>query len=443
MNLAPIGIKFLSQLANNSDSIAPMATKDTISNAAIVYTYKKEGGKDDAREKAIEEFGTGAVWLFAIPAIKKIIDKFIYPLANLKDNLDCRNLTPEFIEKAKNAKNIALDEKQIFESLDKSKIFKYKSAYIAKFAVATAASAVALSAIIKFKQKTTQKRIEKDVQSNHASKALLHNAISKEKLPYSFSSKLKIQNNDKNISFKGNIANLFLYNPIANTSILDGVITTTRLKEARNGEKKEVGLKEGFQIVFIYFLAKPIQAAFEKIGDMIKHPIHLDPTLIFDKDLSKNLADSSDSVKNLLKAVEGSDKKQACEYLKEAIYNLDVVKDKALLELLEKNQVISLVKDKNNIKGISYFNFIKGNDIKKSLEGFEQISKNLNNLKGIKAYKIFAVIANVLLAAWAMGRLQPKINIWMRKVLNNGDNRNPAIIEQEEMLKKQKEAKLQ
>ena len=76
-------IKLLSGLANNDDSLAAMVIKDWIGDGATVYTYKKEGGQDDAREKAIEEFGTGAVWLFAIPAIKKLLEATIYPIFKL------------------------------------------------------------------------------------------------------------------------------------------------------------------------------------------------------------------------------------------------------------------------------------------------------------------------------------------------------------------------
>ena len=70
-------IKLLSGLGNNEDSLTAMVAKDWISDATTVYTYKKEGGKDDAREKTIEEFGTGLVWLFGIPAVKKILEKTI------------------------------------------------------------------------------------------------------------------------------------------------------------------------------------------------------------------------------------------------------------------------------------------------------------------------------------------------------------------------------
>lgn len=435
MNIAPMGIKFISQLANNSDSIVPMAVKDTISNGAIVLTYRKEGGKDDARERAIEEFGTGAVWLFAIPAIKKFIDKVIYPVFKLNPEVDCKNLNDEFIEKAKNAKNISQDEKNFFENLTNQDILKHKGAFLAKFTTATALSAFALVKIIKWKQRTTQKRIENDFIKNYSSEILLNKELEKEKKYQNFTSKTKNKKQNKNLSFKGKIGDLFLYNPIANTFILDGFITRTRFKEGRKGEKKEIGLKELFQIIFIYGLAKPIQFVLEKTSSLLKLPIELDPILLFDKNLNKNLDNSKETINNLLESSKNLKDNEKFNFLKEAIYNLDIEKDKSLLELLEQNQVINLVRKNKQIEGISYFNYINGKDINKTFNAIQKLSNHINNLKGIKIAKVTAVILNVLIAAWAMGRLQPKVNIAMRKFLNNGDNRNPAIVAQEEEFK--------
>ena len=76
-------IKSLSGLANNNDSIAPMAVKDLIADVAIVDTYTKEGTKEDAIEKGIEEVGTSCLWLFGIPLTKKVIDKTLYPMLEI------------------------------------------------------------------------------------------------------------------------------------------------------------------------------------------------------------------------------------------------------------------------------------------------------------------------------------------------------------------------
>ena len=40
-------VKLLSGLGNNDDCLAAMIAKDWIGDAATVYTYKKEGGKDE------------------------------------------------------------------------------------------------------------------------------------------------------------------------------------------------------------------------------------------------------------------------------------------------------------------------------------------------------------------------------------------------------------
>ena len=61
------------------------------------------------------------------------------------------------------------------------------------------------------------------------------------------------------------------------------------------------------------------------------------------------------------------------------------------------------------------------------------MAKNSKNLNKIKAFKVFAVIGNILIAIGVMGVLQPMATIWMRKLMSNGGIDNLAItkIEQE------------
>ena len=426
-SIATSGVKLLSGLANNEDSLAAMVVKDWIGDGATVYTYKKNGGKDDAREKAIEEFGTGAIWLFAIPAIKKVIEKTIYPVFKLNPDFDPRLLDkPETLEKM--AKNALGDEKTLFDKLNQSNdVIKglknsqmYKAFAVGKFAIATLIAAWGLTKIIKFKQKTTSDRIKNDKKGKHqnfasaSSSALVQNSVNKNKNFESFTSSKK----NNNISFTGglNLAE-FMYNPIKNTMILDGVIATTRLKEARKEERLEVAFKEICQVVFIYGLAKPIQWTFEKIGDMAKCPIKLDPKNLFDKDLMKKIADSKDSIETL-------------EQSSNMIDTLtDFAKNKSpLVELLNNEGLISLTKNGN----VSMLKPIDESAIKKALANFKEMSaeENIKNLSKIKGFKTFAVIANVLIAAGIMGIIQPKMTIWLRKKLF-GSNENPAIAQQE------------
>lgn len=425
-------IKLLSGLGNNEDSLTAMIIKDWIGDGATVYTYKKEGGKDDAKEKAIEEFGTGAVWLFGIPLVKKLIDKTAYPLLKLNPNFDPRLLdNKEKLSQITNtlkekSGDVFKPQKELFETLnDKNPVIKkltnaqmYKGMAIAKFAVATVASAIALTKIIKYKQKTTTERIAKDLENQKAKQqapSLVMDSVKQNKLYDSFTG----QNKTSQPSFTGGLAE-FMYNPIKNTMILDGVITTTRLKEARPGERKEVLFKEACQIGFIYGLAKPLQKMFEFIGKKIKCPIELDPKVLFSKDLKGKIDASSDAIKTL----KGSNN------ILKTISEMDI--KSPLIELLDKDDAIATIKDKaGNIKGLDFLKPIDEDKVKSTLKNLDSMKDNIGNLKGSKTFKAVAVVGNVLIAAGIMGIIQPKLNILMRKILNNGDNRNPAIAKEE------------
>lgn len=430
-------IKSLSGLANNSDSIVPMATKDLISDVAIIDTYRKKGSKDDVKEKTIEEFGTSSLWLFGIPIFKKATDKLIYPLFGLDPNLDLRVIkdknTLDMVKKSLETKEgVSWKEKEVFAGLkDKCKFLNkfrlpftnkemYKGMFYTKAITATVLSAIALSELIKYKQNSTEKRIEKEYYTNNASKILLSQNIknnNKNSFYRNFTSKEK----SKNINFKGlGGVSEFLINPIKNTMVLDGTIGLTRLKKARKGEKIEVAFRELFQISFIYFIAKPIQKMFEKIGNSMNLPIEADPQVIFSKGLKEELPKQKEKINKLLNS----------NNIIEDIFKLSP-KDK-LVDLLDKSGSIKAIKDKKgNITAISRFKHMNSDEIKETLKNLSSLSDNIKNIDGIKKFKILAVLGNVVIAILAMGKIQPHLNILLRKVLNKGDNRNPAIVAKE------------
>ena len=443
-NIANKSIKLLSGLGDNDNSIEAMVVKDWIGDAATVYTYKKDGGKDDAREKAIEEFGTGAVWLFGIPLLKQGIDVSLYKAFKLNPKFDARLLEKKSADALNQMKTYAKGaEKTLYDTLDDinpviQKFFKnakenkflskftnanlYKNFAKGKFLVATAISAVALNKIIKYKQKTTMDRINADnaSHSDNLNSMLVMNSVKNNKNFTAFTSN---KNKSNNISFTGFGLSDFMYNPILNTSLLDCVIAGTRLKEARKGERLEIGFKELCQVAFTYGLAKPIQIGFEKRASKKGLPIELDPQVLFTKDIAKQIADSKSTIEMLKKS----------DDVIADLMKLNV--DDTLVSLLVKDNVISLSKDKQSI---SCLKGIDADAIKKTLSKFTDLEDHIGNLSKIKAYKTFAVIANVLIAAGALGIVQPKVNIAIRKLLHNGDNRNPAIVAQEEKIKNDK-----
>ena len=421
-------IKLLSGLANNDDSLTAMIAKDWIGDAATVYTYKKNGGKDDGREKAIEEFGTGAIWLFGIPAVKKLIDKTIYPLLKLDDKFDPRVLDDkEALNKIKNLANGS--EKELFNNLDKANpVLKkftnaqmYKGLAIGKFLVATAAAAFGLTQIIKFKQKTTSDRIINDNKNNCSFKqqSLLSKSVNQNKTFEAFTSSKK----GNQPSFTGGLAE-FMYNPIKNTMILDGVITATRLKEARKGERGEVLFKEACQIGMIYLFPKLFDKATALIGKMTKCPIGLDPKNLFKNDLGQMINNSKGTIETLKECAKNSGGE-----LLEELSNL--AKDNnPIIELLENEGVISLTKDKK----LSFLTQIDNDAVVSALDNLKDMGDNISNLNKSRAFKTAAVITNVLLGVVMMGIVQPKITIWLRKKLF-GTNENPAIAQQEKNAK--------
>ena len=436
-------IKTLSGLANNNDSIVPMAVKDLTADVAIVDTYAKEGTKEDAAEKAIEEIGTSCLWLFGIPITKKIIDKTLYPMFGLKPDLDLRVIEDknnfEAIKNSiKETDSVLKPQKQVFDTLkDKAKFLGkkeifltneqlYKTAFYAKFIVSTAAVAFGLNKLISYKQKTTEQRIEKDYYKNNASKILLNQSIKQNDCYGAFTGKNK---NNKNISFKGkeDILKSFLYNPIENTKILDGTIAATRLNKARKGEKFEVAFREGFSFLFIYYIAKPLQYAFEFLGDKLKVPIKTDPSVIFTENIQEKISSSKDEMKRIINSDNA-----VLEVLKLDSKN-------TIVDLLEKSGEVNVLKNSNGeAEAISRFKYMNSDNIKSTLSNILELgeAKNINH---VRALKTFAVIGNVALAILAIGKLQPKLNILLRKIKNNGDNRNPAIVAKQ----KEMEAKFQ
>ena len=197
---------------------------------------------------------------------------------------------------------------------------------------------------------------------------------------------------------------------------VDAVIAGTRVKEGRKEELPEILLKEGCNYLVFYKLAEPVQKAFEAVGSKIKCPIKLDPKVLF----SENLADKIKASKDSMDTLKNSDS------VIKTLTDMDV--KSPLIDLLANDGVIKLTKDKSSI---SFLEQIDEDAVKKSIKHLEEMEENIGNLKGSKIYKAAAVIGNVLLTVAAMGVIQPKLTILLRKMMY-GSNENPAIAKQEQ-----------
>lgn len=459
MSISSVTTKILSSLGNNTGSIIPIATKDLIQNQIIVAQYAKEGGEHDAFERFIEENGTSAIWLGGLPLFKKIIDKTIYKAANISPDVDIKKL------KEGSADSVQLTLKrleklgkkgsdQYMELLNVSKnMGKTKGLFVGKFAAATALSILALAGIILFKQKDTEAKIKNKVALEVAEQMALRNSVNSSKVTEMFNEKIgkKTDSSNKNTipSFKGlgSALSAFMYNPVLNQSLLDVGITSIRTATARDGERRDVLVKEAFEIGFLYFLAEPIQKAMDKLfGGLFKKDTSFDYGTLASDRFEKNLSNNS-----LQKA------------LKKFFKDFDIEKigkdndvDKKLIDFIyenPKNAVVKFLKDTGDvstIKGtdeIDALSYIDTKTIKKNLSKLSKVVEKLdtlgvsedkvkNYLKGARKAKGFAIVSAIALGIWSISVLQTKIVLKLRKD-KNGTTENEAIVNLENKLRHQ------
>ncbi len=482
MSISSITTSVLSSLGNNTGSVIPIAVKDLVQNQVLVAEYAKKGGKYDAFEKFVEENGTSAVWLGGLPLIKKIFDKTIYKLAGVNSDGDINKFregasdslefaTNKLKEQMANGKagSTAAEQLKALNNVADHKNLA-KGLFVGKFAAATALTMFALSKIIMYKQKHTKQKAEIKVKADMLKENIFKQNLQNNEVYNIFKGKTGTRKaaqgtDSKDVSFKGigNALSAFMYNPILNQMILDGGITSLRTKTAREGERRDVLVKEGFEIAFLYPLAVPIQKGFDKLAG-----------LLFNKDTGLDYAVlASDRFKNSLG--DGSMKDALAELSK----NIDIEKlgadanvDKNMLNFIydnPENPVVKFLKDIGDVatvketvgKKFGLFNVKKATDeidslahidtgavqssIKKLMKtvgdmdskgAVGNVDKALNYLKGAQNAKGLSIVAAIAFGIWAMGVLQTNVVLELRKKLT-GSTENKAITNLENEIRHQ------
>ncbi|MBE7707001.1 MAG: hypothetical protein E7Z91_07165 [Cyanobacteria bacterium SIG30] len=421
--------KLISELGNSSGSILPIWAKDVAQDSATTLVYSKKGGKHDGKEKAIEEYGTGLVWVCGIPFVKKIFDKTIYKKAKINPDFDIRKFkqgAEDSIDYAlEKAKKFAVDQVGDLEKIKASKKLT-QGLFIGKFIGATAISMAALGALIHLKQKTTEKSIKQKLISEKIVDDKINVTVNNDEFFSSF--KGNAQKKANNPSFKG-LSN-FMYNPVWNMSILDAAISGTRLTKARKGERAEVLFKEASAVSFFYLLATPIQKGLEKISEkLFKIPIDLDYKVLADNEFVD--AVKNGSLKNAIKDFKATPK--------EGVKVLDYVwenENGVLVNMLKKSGVVPTTK-----KGkISALKFMESGEVVDTIDKMDKfITKSSTETlekfaKKAKGLKIGSIFANIGIAVAFLGIIQPLLAIKGRK-LKGGSNENPAVKQVENKVK--------
>ena len=62
-------------------SLLPLFTKDVVNSAGMTAFSYDAGGKIEAKDRFIDEFGTQAIWLGGLPFFKWAFNKTAYKLA--------------------------------------------------------------------------------------------------------------------------------------------------------------------------------------------------------------------------------------------------------------------------------------------------------------------------------------------------------------------------
>lgn len=456
MKVASLTTKIISKMGDNSGSVVPLLVKDTTCNFLISSIYAKKGGEDDGKERLIEEFGTEAVWIGGIPLIKWLIDKTVYKIAGVNPDFDVRKFSKKNADNLNFMKECVKNSPEQLKQLDH--VAKNKKLalglYIGKFIASTAISLFALRKITDLKQKTTQKKLEEQILNNKQSKELISSNIQddiKKQNNFTDFKKNQTYHNSQNqaqaysqqansVSFKGvgSLMQNFVFNPVANNSILDLGLSAQRLEQARKGELGEVALKEGLTIAFYYPLATPIQRGMEGAFDkLFKKPVNLDYRMISDSSFKDSIKNGKliESIKNFQKL----DDKQLTKTLFDS-------QDNVVVELMKKTGVLKTFKKTNELSALQKFDFKEIRGVLDDMDNFAQKASKApegidNFISSAKKCKCGSIFAGLAITIGVIGVLQPLMVFALRK-LRGGSNENPAIVEIKQKLHKEQQEKL-
>ena len=237
----------------NPNSLIPLGVKD-ISSCLGMTAGSYATGKEEGFDRFIDEFGTEALWLGGIPSLKWLYDKTVFKAFGLDAKIDPRNLKDmKMFEKVKKYAPTEEIRKNLEKAGNNKRLFKNLAA--AKFFASTILAAGAYIGLTKLKQRYTDQKIRKNLIKEYQEEA-----------------KKKEVENKQNVgevkapAFKGlgKIVEEFAFSPVKNMYILDGFITTERLKDSRTSQEfVGYAIKEGSVLIFLYYAGKKIQEFME------------------------------------------------------------------------------------------------------------------------------------------------------------------------------------
>ena len=406
-----------SKLGNN-DSLIPLGIKDVANSCGLTAASYVAGDKLEGKDRFIDEFGTQAIWLWGIPSYKYILDKTLFKHFNLDPEVDARLLKDKNIldlaEKFAPSKEI---QESILGAAKKQKLFKTLT--LSKFIASTALTAISYFGLTKFRHNYTENRIKKEYLEKQKQNL---DKFSSKYVP--FSSKFSaVHNPNKNsqVSFTGGLQD-FMFNPVKNLMIVDGVITGERLAHSRNPQDF-IGytIKEGSFWLFMYFAGPLIAKALEKHSENVhKKSIDLDARILENDSFKNSFKDGS--IKNeleLFKSASTSDVDMYKFAVKPDTKNLiiEMAKNSDLISLYEKTGKVDTRKyiNLNNLKDL-------GEKIEKLLGQYETSGDDIDTFfKSVRKLKRASILKNIGSCIGALGILAPAVMLAVRYFGNDKD----------------------
>lgn len=408
----------------NNNSLVPMAIKDIANSVGLTAGSYITGDKLEGKDRFLDEFGTQAIWLFGIPAYKKIIDLTLYKALKIDPNFDVRNFS-----KKRNKlidKTIKYADSSIKESIKnaaKNPNFS-KNLAVSKFVVSTALTILTYTGLTKYRHNQTKKAAQKEILAEMQ----LENQNNKDKFLYTKPANKTafqgVQKNNKQPAFTGGISE-FMYNPVKNLMILDGSITGERLAESRN--KQELigyAIKEGSFWAFMYFASKPIQKFLENRAEKNNTKpvsIDLDARVIESKELEKAFKDGTlaQSTNKVLKL-------ESYDSMLDFIHNNP---DDFVVQMAKKSDILPTLKNATQADNVDYRQFIDYDEFQGVASKLQKLSKKFEAfkatdakdktleafLKNVKKVKRGSILLNIGACIGALGILAPALMIAMRK----------------------------
>ena len=397
-----------STLGNNSSKV-PLAIKDIANSCGLTAASYMSGDKAEGKDRFIDEFGTQAIWLWGIPAYQKILDVTMFKPANIDPKVDVRILKNKEIFEA--AKEFA-PTKAILESLEN--VGKHqklaKNLTIAKFALSTALTALSYLGLTKFRHNYTEKQIKKDYLAKQSNAKTGDTFTGRMYQNPAFSQ----VHGAKNPTFTGRLEE-FIFDPVQNLMIVDGIITGERLTHSKNPQDFfGYVIKEGSFWAFMYFAGPLIAKAMEKNADKKGKSIDLDARVIF-----------GDKIKDAFK--DGSIKSHIAEFKAADVSDVDIYKfavkpnqQNLVVEFAKNSDIIELVKDTKDVDTRRYIDLGKlrgvGEKLEKLLEQYEKSGETLDEFfKSVRKLKKAAVLKNIGACIGALGIFAPAVMLLTRK----------------------------